>query len=81
VSALIAMLTPEKIDRGWVLPMTPEMADDAGVPEGSLIVLYLKDGVASAEILPPTSEGMRRAVEEGVEKFKDVFAELKRLGD
>lgn len=75
------MLTPQKTDRGWVLAMTPEMAKDAGVAEGSLMVLYFKDGGASVEILPPAAEEMKRAVEERVDKFKGAFAELKRLGD
>jgi len=78
---MVEMLTPQKTDRGWVLAMTPEMAKEAGVAEGSLMVLYIKDGGASAEILPPATEEMKRAVEETAEKFKDVFAELKRLGD
>jgi len=81
VSALIEMLTPEKTDRGWVLPMTPEMADDAGAAEGSSIVLYLKDGVASAEILPPATGETKRAAVQSADKFKSSFAELKRLGD
>jgi hypothetical protein len=78
---VVETLTPQKTDRGWVLTMTPEMAKDAGVAEGSLMVLYLKDGGASAEILPPATEEMKRAVKESADKFKDAFAELKRLGD
>lgn len=61
--------------------LTPEMAKDAGVTEGSLMVFCLKDGAASAEILAPATEEMKRGVEESVDKFKDAFAELKRLGD
>lgn len=78
---MVETLTPQKTDRGWVLLMTPEMAKDAGVAEGSLMVLYLKDGGASAEILPPATDEMKRGVEESADKFKDVFAEMKRLGD
>ena len=74
-------LTPQKTDRGWVLMMTPEMAKDAGVAEGSLMVLYLKDGGASAEILPPATEEMKRGVGESADKFRGAFAGLKRVGD
>jgi hypothetical protein len=74
-------LTPQKTDRGWVLMMTPEMAEDAGVAEGSLVVLYFKDGGASAEILPPPTEEMKRGVGESADKFGDAFAELRSLGD
>ena len=61
--------------------MSPEMARAAGVADGSLIVLYLKDGCVSAEILPPPTEEMRRSVQESIDKFGDAFAEMKRLGD
>jgi len=51
------------------------------VAEGSLIILYLKDGGASAEILPPATGEMRRGLGGSADKLKGAFAELKRLGD
>jgi hypothetical protein len=61
--------------------MTPEMAREAGVAEGSYLVFYLNEGHVSAEIFPPATEEMKRGVRESIEKFKDAFAEMKRLGD
>jgi hypothetical protein len=61
--------------------MTPEMASEACVAEGSFLVFYLQDGQASVEILPPASEEMKRGVEESIEKFGDACAEMKQLGD
>ncbi|MFL6216189.1 MAG: hypothetical protein ACJ74J_20065 [Blastocatellia bacterium] len=75
------LLTPDKTEQGWVVTMSPEMARAAGVANGSLIVLYLKEGSVSAEILPPPTEEMRRSVQESIDKFGDAFAEMKRLGD
>jgi hypothetical protein len=75
------VLTPQKGDQGWVVAMPPEMAREAGVAEGSFLVLYLRDGQVSAEILPTATEEARRGVSESVAKFKDAFAELKRVGD
>ncbi len=75
------LLTPQKTERGWVLQMTPEMVQNAGVAEGSLIVLYLSDGGISAEILPPATEEMKQSVQESIDKFADAFAELKQRGD
>jgi hypothetical protein len=75
------LLTPNKTEQGWVVTMSPEMARAAGVAEGSLIVLYLKEGSVSAEILPPPTEEMQRSVQESIDKFADAFAEMKRLGD
>ncbi|MCI0486876.1 MAG: hypothetical protein L0229_09775 [Blastocatellia bacterium] len=73
------LLTPTKTDQGWAVTMTPEMARAAGVAEGSIIVLYLKEGNVSAEIMPPATEEMKRSVRESIDKFKDAFAEMKRL--
>ena len=75
------LLTPHKTQRGWVLEMSPEMSREAGAEEGSLVVLYLGGGGVSAEILPPATAASKRSVQESLDKFKDAFAELKRLGD
>jgi hypothetical protein len=61
--------------------MTPEMAHAAGVAEGSLVVLYFKDGSVTGEILPPPSDELREEVRQVDEEFGDAFAEMKRLGD
>jgi hypothetical protein len=75
------LITPTKSESGWVVQMTPEMERAARVAEGSLVILYLSDGKVSAELLPPPSDEIKRSVRESVEKFKDAFAEMKRLGD
>jgi hypothetical protein len=75
------LLTPHKTDHGWVITMTPEMANEAGVVDGSFLVFYLDKGGISAEILPPATEEMKRSVQESIDKFGDAFAEMKRLGD
>ena len=75
------VLSPQRSEHGWVVAMTPEMAAEAGVAEGSFLVFYLREGQVSAEILPPATEEMKQGVEESVVKFKDAFAEMKRLGD
>jgi hypothetical protein len=75
------LLTPQKTERGWVVPMTPEMACEAGVAEGSFLVIYLSQGGVSAEVLPPASDDVKESVRQSIEKFGDAFAEMKRLGD
>ena len=68
-------------DAGWVISMTPEMAQVAGVAEGSLVVFHFKDGSVAAEILPPPSDELRAEVRGIADKFADAFAEMKRRGD
>jgi hypothetical protein len=66
---------------GWVIAMTPEMARSAGVAEGSYVVLYLKEGSVTAEILPPATEEMKESVRRFAERNADFLEEMKRLGD
>ena len=61
--------------------MTPEMARAAGVAEGSYVVLYLKEGGVTAEILPPATEEMKESVRRFAERNADFLEEMKRLGD
>ena len=75
------VLTPEKAGRVWVMDVPPEMAKTMGVEEGSVIVLYPREGGMSYEILPPLPPDMRASVLKTCEEFKDAFAEMKRLGD
>ena len=73
--------TPQKTEHGWVIPMTPEMAREADVPEGSFLIIYLSQGGVSAEVLPPATDDVKESVRQSIEKFGDAFAEMKRLGD
>ena len=75
------LLTPQKTERGWVIPMTPEMAREADVAEGSLLVIYLSQAGVSAEVLPPATEEVKESVRRSIEKFGGAFAEMERLGD
>lgn len=75
------VLTPTKSERGWVIPMTTEMAREAHAAEGSYLLIYLSESGISAEILPPVTEEIRDSVKHSIEKFGDAFAEIKRSGD
>jgi hypothetical protein len=61
--------------------MTPEMARAAAVAEGSYVVLYLKEGSVTAEILPPATEEMKESVRRFAEGNADFLEEMKRPGD
>ncbi|MGH9943890.1 MAG: hypothetical protein ACRD9R_16215 [Pyrinomonadaceae bacterium] len=72
-------ITPQ--DDGWVLQMSPEMAQAAGVAENSSIVFYLSDGAVAAEILPPATAEMKENVRRFAERNAEFLEEMKRLGD
>lgn len=73
--------TPQKTDLGWVIEIPAEMAQTMSVAEGSLIVLYPKEGNVEVEILPPPSPEHKESVRRIHEKYRETFEELKRLGD
>ena len=75
------LFSPQKIGRGWIMDIPPEMSEAMGVDEGSIIILYPHEGGMSYEILPPPSPELKASVRETYEQFKDAFEEMKRLGD
>lgn len=75
----LTQITPK--DEGWVIQMTLEMARAARVPEGSYIMLYVKEGSVTAEILPPATAELKESVRRFVERNADFLEEMKRLGD
>ena len=73
--------TPTKTEQGWVVEIPFEIAGSLGVVEGSIVALHAKDGSLEVEILPPPSPELVKSSRRIFEKYKDAFAEMKRLGD
>lgn len=76
-----SVLIPKKTEQGWVIEMPPEMARAVGVAEGSLVVLHVHEGSIETEILPPLSLEMKDVAQYVIRKNKELFEELKKLGD
>jgi hypothetical protein len=72
---------PQKTDIGWVVDVPSEIAQALGVADGSIAILYAKDGRLEVEILPPPSNELVESVRQTHEQFKEAFDEMKRLGD
>jgi len=75
------VLTPEKKTQGWVIKLPDEMAQSMRIAIGSIAVLHTKEGTLDIEILPPPSAELEVSVQRIYEKYKDAFAEMKKLGD
>lgn len=73
--------TLTKTEKGWVIELPAELAKSLGVAEDSIAVLYAKDGNLEVEILPPPSPELVESSRRIFDKYKDAFAEMKRLGD
>ena len=76
-----AVLTPQPVEQGWIVEMTPDMSCSLGVAEGSRIFLTSREGGISAEILPPLTPKMKEIAQYLLKKNHELYEELKRLGD
>ncbi len=65
----------------WLVDIPLEVAEELGLPENSQIALTVKDGEVSGDVLPPMSPDIDAIAKRILEKRREVFAELKRLGD
>jgi hypothetical protein len=77
----MSVLAPQKTDTGWIIRLPDDFTDMAGVAKDSIGVLQVTDGKIEIEILPPPSPRIKEISALLAEKYKDVLAELKRLGD
>ncbi len=73
--------TIEKTEQGWIIEFPDEFAESIGVDKNSIGILEYKNGKVEIEVLPPVSQEIRDISERLGEKYKDFFAEMKRLGD
>ena len=78
---IMSAITLQKSDKGWIIELPDDFAEEIGVEKGSIAVLYGGNGKIESEIIKPPSPELERAVERIHEKYKDAFAEMKRLGD
>ena len=73
--------TLEKTYSSCVVELNPETQKQLGIAEGSIVIMHAKNGAIEVEILPPPSAELIASSRRLQEKYKDVFEELKRLGD
>lgn len=71
---------PKKTDRGWIIEIDDDFAAELGVAKGSFALLNARDGKIESEIISPTPE-ILKTIDRLAEKYKDYFAEMKKIGD
>ena len=74
-------LMPHKAGDSWVIEIPDEMAQAIGAAPGSVAVLHAAQGTIEVEVLPPPSPDLDESARRIYAKYKDAFAEMKRLGD
>ena len=65
----------------WLVDIPPQIIKELGLAEGSRIALTVKDNEITGDILPPLSPELKAISKRILEKNREVFEELKRLGD
>ena len=71
----------QKSTHGWIIELPDDFAKDIGVEKGSIAVLYGNNGKVETEIISPPTPELEKSVNRIYDKYKDAFAEMKRLGD
>lgn len=64
----------------WTVKIPAEIIEAQGLAEGSLAVLTVRDGKIEGEITSPSSE-LSAISKRILEKRREAYEELKRLGD
>ena len=64
-----------------VMELNSETRKQLGIADGSTVIMHSKNGEIAVEILPPPTPELEAASKRINEKYKEVFEELKRLGD
>jgi hypothetical protein len=65
----------------WLVEIPADAIKELGLVEGSRIALTVKNGEVSGDILPPMSDEMQNISKRILEKRREVYEELKQLGD
>lgn len=77
----MSAITIQKSERGWIIELPDDFAEEIGVEKGSIAVLYGGNGKVETEIIEPPSQNIKDISKRISEKYKEAFEEMKRLGD
>lgn len=77
----MSLLTVQKSAKGWIIELPEDFTEEIGAERNSIGILQVSDGKIEVEVIPPPSSELERAIDRIHEKYKDAFAEMKRLGD
>ena len=64
----------------WTIEIPQEIIEAQGLPEGSLVTLTYREGTIESEMIIPSYK-LKEISQRILEKNREVYEELKRLGD
>ena len=65
----------------WMVEIPPIIIEELDLEEGSRIALTINNGEITGDILPPMSAETKKEVGRILDKYRETFEEMKRLGD
>ncbi len=65
----------------WLVEIPSNIIEELGLAQGSRIALTINNGEVSGDVLPPMSDKLKEISKIILEKRREVYEELKRLGD
>ena len=65
----------------WLVEIPPIIIEELDLEEGSRIALTINNGEIKGDILPPMSVETKKEVRRILDKYRETFEEMKRLGD
>ncbi len=65
----------------WLVDIPQPIIEALGLAKGSRVALTVNNGEVSGDVLPPSSPKLQAVSKRILKKRRDVYEELKRLGD
>ena len=65
----------------WLVEIPANVIEVLGLAKGSRVALTIKNSEVSGTVLPPMSDEMKKISQQIFEENREVYEELKRLGD
>ena len=65
----------------WILKLPDEVCKREGIAEGTMISLTYRNGGIQTSVIRPPAKELQETAEKILEEDRELFEELKRLGD
>lgn len=65
----------------WILKLPDEVCRREGIADGTMISLTYRNGGIQTSVLRPPSKELQEIAERILEEDRELFKELKRIGD
>jgi hypothetical protein len=65
----------------WILKLPDEVCRREGIAEGTMISLTYRNGGIQTSVVRPPSRDLQEIADQILEEDRELFEELKRLGD